>query len=201
MSKQKKQPRLVVLISGRGSNLAAISDAIQTQQLHVQLVGVISNRADAPGLQLARERHHATFCIDETCYPNRDAFEHALLECLQELHADVIALAGFMRVLSATIIEPFRNKIINIHPSLLPKHKGLHTHRRVLECGDRKHGCTTHYVTEALDSGRHIMQEEIEVYSDDTERTLAQRVLAKEHYIYPRTIACVCKEQFDEDKI
>ncbi|MGU9977849.1 MAG: phosphoribosylglycinamide formyltransferase [Candidatus Oxydemutatoraceae bacterium WSBS_2016_MAG_OTU14] len=187
-------PKLVVMLSGRGSNLIAISDAIQNKKLHANLVAVISNRKDAQGLKLAHARGYASFCIDEAEHDNHNSFEQALLAELQILKPDVIALAGFMRILSNTIIKPFQGKIINIHPSLLPKYKGLHTHRRVLEAGEKEHGCTTHFVTEALDGGDIILQARVEVRCDDSEKTLAQRVLVEEHRIYPKTLQWVFQQ-------
>lgn len=195
------KPRLVVLISGRGSNLCAISDAIQTNQLHADLVGVISNRQNAKGLQEAEKRGIPTFCRHQASYKNQQSFENALLGQLKKLKPDVIVLAGFMSILSSQFVAAYRGKIVNIHPSLLPKHKGLHTHRRALAAKDTKHGCTTHFVTEKLDDATAIiMQATVAVKTKDTKETLAQRVLAQEHRLYPKTLELLCRKQIVYDK-
>ena len=178
--------RLVVLISGTGSNLQAILDAIGNNLLKAQMVHVISNRATAAGL----EKAHAAGVI--TSIAETDA---TLNDLLIEIAPDVIALAGFMRILSGNLVNHFSGRILNIHPSLLPKYKGLHTHRRVLASDDTSHGCSVHFVTENLDAGPVIMQSQLPIRKDDTLDTLALRVLKREHIIYPRVLSWYCEDR------
>jgi phosphoribosylglycinamide formyltransferase 1 len=174
----------VVLISGRGSNLQAILEA----KLSLTLRAVISNRAQALGLQIAQRHAIATAVVDHTQFKSREAFDAALAAKIDEYRPDFIALAGFMRVLSEEFVNRYRARLINIHPSLLPAFPGLHTHRRALEAGVKIHGCTVHFVTEQLDCGPIIIQAAVPVLPDDSEQTLAARVLQQEHVIYPRAL-------------
>ena len=178
--------RLVTLISGTGSNLQAILDALRAGSINAEMARVISNRPDAAGLDKARAAGVAT-----TCIPGGDALRRAL----DELAPDVIALAGFMRVLDRGLVQRFSGRIFNIHPALLPKYKGLHTHRRALESGDGAHGCSVHFVTEAVDEGPVVMQARVPVLDGDTPETLAARVLEREHLIYPRVLAWYCDDR------
>lgn len=180
--------RIVVLISGNGSNLQAIIDAIAAQQIAAEVVAVISNKADAYGLQRAQTVGIATRVVSNTDYQAREKYDLALMACIDEFNPDLIVLAGFMRILSNGFVEHYRGRLINIHPSLLPRHKGLHTHRRVLEAGDREHGATVHFVTPELDSGPVILQGKTPIHPADTEQGLAQRVHEIEHQIYPQAI-------------
>ena len=174
---------IAVLISGRGSNLKAILDA----QLPVSIV--ISNRRNAPGLQYAEARGVTTVTIADEDYPSpAEADKHITARLLKE-SPKLIALAGFMRVLGADIVREFAGKMINIHPSLLPNFRGLNTHRRALEAGVAEHGCTVHWVSELVDEGEIIAQSKVPVMQDDTEQTLAARVLKAEHSLYPQVIA------------
>ena len=178
--------RLAVLISGRGSNLQAIIDAVSAGRINAVVARVISDRAGAGGLKKAQVADIPT-SIAET--------DDALRTLLNDVAPDAIALAGFMRTLSPEIIRHFSGKVLNIHPSLLPKHKGLHTHRRVLEDGDEYHGCSAHFATEALDAGPVIMQARIRVTASDSPDTLAARVLRYEHIIYPRVLHWYCDDR------
>ncbi|MGB6977171.1 MAG: phosphoribosylglycinamide formyltransferase [Gammaproteobacteria bacterium] len=178
---------IAVLISGYGSNLQAIIDAIQNG-LPVRIAVVISNRADAYGLQRAQQAHIPTHVINHHDYPEREAYDAALQQCLERYQPRLIVLAGFMRILSTNFVQHFRGRLINIHPSLLPKYPGLNTHRQVLAAGDREHGVSVHFVTEAVDSGPLIAQVRLEVEATDTPDTLQQKIHRLEHRIYPEVI-------------
>jgi phosphoribosylglycinamide formyltransferase-1 len=175
---------LVILISGRGSNMEAILDA----RLPARMAAVISNNPKARGLELARKRGIETAVVDHRGFAERSAFDTALAAEIDRHRPDLVALAGFMRILTPAFIERYRGRIMNIHPSLLPAFPGLDTHRRALEAGVRVHGCTVHFVTAALDNGPIIAQAAVPVLPGDTEERLAARVLAEEHRIYPQAI-------------
>ena len=171
-----KQPlNIGVLISGHGSNLQAIIDAIANNTLDANIVNVISNRTDAPGLLRATRAGIITTTLATTDYPNRDAFDLALADCLATTKADLFVLAGFMHILPATIANAHVGRMINIHPSLLPKYRGLHTHQQVLAAGDQQHGTTVHFVTPSLDAGPIIAQAHFAVDPNDTPTTLKAR--------------------------
>ena len=178
--------RLVTLISGTGSNLQAILEALSAGRINAHMVCVISNRADAVGLDKARAAGVTTRTIED---------DAELQPTLTELRPDVIALAGFMRILDAPLVRSFAGRILNIHPSLLPGYKGLNTHQRVLDNGDREHGCSVHFVTEALDAGPVILQARVPVLAGDNSDTLAARVLRQEHRIYPQVLAWYCDDR------
>ena len=180
---------LVILISGRGSNLQAILDA----RLPVNAAAVISNEAGAGGLAIARSRGIATAVVDHRKFPDRAAFDAALAAAIDRYRPDLVALAGFMRVLTDGFVARYRGRLVNIHPSLLPAFPGLHTHRRALAAGVRIHGCTAHFVTAALDGGPIIVQAAVPVLPGDNEERLAARVLAEEHRIYPQAIRWFCE--------
>jgi len=182
------KPKVVVLISGNGSNLQAIIDAIEAGQLNVEIACVISDKADAYGLQRAEKHQIPTEILTKQTQETREQYDERLITLIQQYQPELIVLAGFMRILSKYFVETFTGKIINIHPSLLPKYPGLHTHQQVLQNGDTEHGCTIHYVTEDVDAGEIIAQAKLTVNSDDTEETLKQRVHALEHQLYPATI-------------
>lgn len=183
-------PRLAVLISGRGRNLQAILAAVRDGRIPATLACVASNRADAAGLELARAAGVPTELVPHGDYPDRDAFDAALARALDRHRVDAIALAGFMRVLGPSFIGRWRQRLFNIHPSLLPRHRGLHTHRRVLEAGDREHGASVHFVTEELDGGPVVIQGRFMVEPQDDEAQLAQRTMEKiELRIYPQALA------------
>jgi phosphoribosylglycinamide formyltransferase-1 len=177
--------RLCVLISGYGANLQALIDAVQGGTLPPTLVGVISNRPDAYGLVRAKEAGIPAVVCDHTAFSTRQAFEEALLEHVQQWKPDYVVLAGFMRVLSPFFISHFPHQMLNIHPALLPKHPGLHTHAAVLRDHDTHHGCSIHVVTDTLDGGPLVAQASLMVHPHDTEDTLSQRVLELETKLYP----------------
>lgn len=176
--------KVVVLISGSGSNLQALIDSLQADS-PAQISAVISNRADAFGLQRAAKAGIATQVLDHKAYADREAFDAALIEAIDAYQADLVILAGFMRILTPGFVTHYTGRLLNIHPSLLPKYKGLHTHQRALEAGDAEHGCSVHFVTEELDGGPLVVQAVVPVMADDTPETLAERVHAAEHQIYP----------------
>lgn len=180
-----EKARLVVLISGSGSNLQAFIDATQNGTLNANICAVISNRADAFGLQRAANAGIANEAIDHRQFDSREAFDAELLARVQRYQPDLILLAGFMRILTPVFVSPLQGRLLNIHPSLLPKYPGLHTHQRALDAGDAEHGVTVHFVTQELDSGAPIIQAKVPVLPDDNAATLSQRVLAQEHHIYP----------------
>lgn len=176
--------RLAVLLSGRGSNFAAIHQAIAANELDARIVSVISNRADAPGVARASEWGYAAHVIDHRRYANRAAHEREVLRVLAEEHPDFIVLAGYMRLLSPSFIGAYRNRIVNIHPSLLPAFPGVDAQAQAVEHGVKVSGCTVHFVDEGLDAGPIIVQRTVEVRSDDTADTLAARILEQEHVAY-----------------
>lgn len=181
--------RLAVLISGRGSNLKAILDAIGTGRLAAQVVLVLSNRPGAGGLDIAAAAGVPAAVIDHRQYPDRHAFEQALVTALDAAQAELLVLAGFMRVLTADFVQRWRGRLINIHPSLLPAFAGLDTHARALAAGATEHGASVHFVTAAVDGGPLIAQIRVPVLAGDTPDTLAARVLPAEHRLYPLVIA------------
>lgn len=180
--------KIAVLISGSGSNLQAILDAISAGRLKAEIRGVLSNRADAYGLVRAQQRHIPTAVITHGDFPDRNAFDAALMQQIDRWQVDVVVLAGFMRILTPTFVQYFDGRLLNIHPSLLPKYKGLHTHRRALEAGDAEHGCSVHFVTAELDGGPVIAQARVPVLPGDTEASLTGRVHEIEHRLYPQVL-------------
>ncbi len=189
-----RRARLVVLISGRGRNLATLIAAVADGRIAADLVAVISNRADAAGLALARDVGVETIVLPHADYPDRIAFDTALAAVLRKLDADIIALAGFMRILGEGLVREFEGRMLNIHPSLLPRHKGLHTHAAVLRDGDAEHGATVHYVTPQLDGGPLVIQGRFTVSVQDDAQQLADRVLEQvEFRIYPQAVAWMAR--------
>lgn len=186
-------PRVTVLISGRGSNLAALIETERRGALGGYITTVISNRADAGGLAIAAANGIATHVVDHREYAERDAFDHALAAVIDGSEPDLIVLAGFMRILGPAFVRRYEGRMINIHPSLLPSYPGLHTHRRALEDGVRIHGCTVHYVTGDVDHGPVIAQGAVAVRDDDDEATLAARVLDVEHRLLPAAVRAFCE--------
>ena len=176
--------QVVVLISGSGSNLQAIIDA----RLPISLRAVISNVAAAGGLTRAARHGVPTHVLEHRKFDGREAFDSALMSLIDNYQPDLLVLAGFMRILTPDFTQHYRGRMMNIHPSLLPKYQGLHTHRRALEAGDKVHGATVHFVTEELDGGPKIIQAKVPVLPGDTEEKLAARVLVEEHRIYPQAI-------------
>ena len=179
---------VVVLLSGTGSNLQALIDSDDVKGSPATIRAVISNRADAYGLQRATDAGIDTRVLDHKAFEGREAFDAALIKIIDQFNPHLVVLAGFMRILSADFVRHYSGRLLNIHPSLLPKYKGLHTHQRALEAGDREHGCSVHFVTEELDGGPLVVQAVIPVESEDTPSSLAQRVHAQEHRIYPLAV-------------
>ncbi len=184
---------IVILISGRGSNMEAILDAA----LPLETRAVISNRPDARGLDTARKRGIAAIALDHKNFPTREAFDAELLATIRHHRPDYIVLAGFMRILTADFIAQYENRIVNIHPSLLPAFTGLNTHQRALDAGVKIHGTTVHFVTPALDHGPIIIQAAVPVLPGDSEATLAARVLRQEHRIYPQALAWLAADRIE----
>lgn len=176
---------IAILISGTGSNLQAFIDAVNSGQLQANISLVISNKPDAAGLQRAADAGIETLCIDHREYEHRETFDAALTNALQKHDIDLVILAGFMRILTPVFIEPYLGRLLNIHPSLLPKYPGLHTHQRALDAGDDEAGVTVHFVTPELDAGPPVIQARVAIGDDDTADTLAARVNVVEHKIYP----------------
>jgi phosphoribosylglycinamide formyltransferase-1 len=183
--------RTAILMSGRGSNMAALIAAARAPDFPAEIALVLSNRGDAPGLALARQAGIATAAVDHKIYAGRDEFEGSMQALLDIHRIELICLAGFMRILSAPFVTRWRGRILNIHPSLLPAFRGLDTHARALAAGARIHGCTVHFVEPELDSGPIIAQARVDVRDDDTPETLGARVLEQEHILYPEALALV----------
>ncbi|ENX33534.1 phosphoribosylglycinamide formyltransferase [Acinetobacter colistiniresistens] len=183
--------RIAVLVSGNGSNLQALIDA----NLSGQIIGVLSNKADAYALQRAENANIATAVISHKDYPNRESFDEAMHQQLLAWQVDLVILAGFMRILTPSFVSNWQGKMLNIHPSLLPVYKGINTHQRVLNTGDRLHGCTVHFVTAELDAGQSIAQSAIQVSVHDNVESLARRVHELEHFIYPQVAEWLCNGQ------
>ena len=179
---------IVILLSGQGSNMDAIVRACATEDWNARIAGVVSNRADAPGLEMARGHGIATAVVEHTAFARRDAFDAALGEVVHAWAPDLLVMAGFMRILTPAFVRRFEGRMVNVHPSLLPAFSGLHTHRRAIEAGCKLTGATVHFVTPEVDHGPIIAQAVVPVLADDTEATLAARVLAREHLLYPRAV-------------
>ena len=179
---------IVVLISGRGSNMEAIVRACAAEGWNARIAAVVSNRPDAAGLAFAQAHGIATAVVDHKAFAVRDEFDAALATVVEGFEPDLVVLAGFMRILSPAFVRRFEGRMVNVHPSLLPSFTGLHTHRRAIEAGCKVAGVTVHFVTPDLDHGPIIAQAVVPVLPDDTEATLAARVLAREHVLYPRAV-------------
>ncbi|WP_269519678.1 phosphoribosylglycinamide formyltransferase [Alteromonas sp. BMJM2] len=177
--------KLCVLISGNGSNLQAIIDAIAAGRLNAVVSGVISNRPNAYGLERATDAGIDAICLDHTEFDDRASYDNALRAQIEAFGADCVVLAGFMRILTPEFVHAFAGKLVNIHPSLLPKYKGLHTHQRAIDNGDAEHGVSVHFVTPELDGGPVIIQSRVPVFEDDVASDLAERVQEQERRIYP----------------
>lgn len=180
--------RVAVLISGRGSNMSALIQAAKTPSYPAQIVGIFSNRAAAPGLEVARAEGIATASLAQSKFDSRLAFENALTAILEDWQIDFICMAGFMRILTPEFTTHWQGKAINIHPSLLPAYKGLDTHARAIADGMSEAGCTVHFVTPDLDDGPAIIQARVPIHPGDTPETLAARVLVQEHRLYPEAL-------------
>lgn len=183
--------RVGVLISGRGSNMQALTAACAAEDFPAEIVIVVANRPEAPGLDFAAKAGLPTSVIDHKTFPSREAFESVLHQTLRDAHADLICNAGFMRLLTSGFVEKWRDKQLNIHASLLPAFKGLHTHERTLKAGAKIAGCTVHFVRTEMDSGPIVAQAAVPVLPNDTHDSLAARVLEAEHKIYPMALRLV----------
>ena len=184
---------IVVLISGSGSNLQAIIDACGRKQINGTLRAVFSNKADAFGLERARLAGIPAHALAQSQFADREAFDRQLMHEIDAYAPDLVVLAGYMRILSPAFVSHYQGRLLNIHPSLLPKYPGLHTHRQVLENGDEEHGTSVHFVTDELDGGPVILQAKVPVFEDDTPDELAARVLTQEHQIYPLVVHWFCQ--------
>lgn len=185
MTRKKK---VAILISGRGSNMSVLIEAAKAADYPAEIVGVLSNRAAAPGLEIAQQHGIATASLAQSKFLSRDMFEDTMTQILESWEVDIVCLAGFMRILGEDFVNRWQGRMINIHPSLLPDYKGLDTHARVLTDGGKVHGCTVHLVTPGLDEGPALLQAEVPVLDGDTPETLSARVLIEEHRIYPQAL-------------
>lgn len=188
MSDHKQPLSLVVLISGHGSNLKAILDAISRGELPAVVTAVISDKPRAPGLEYARQENIDTLALDAADYPDRKDYDRALQGLLDRFEPDLVVLAGFMRILTAAFVHHYQGRLINIHPSLLPELRGIDTHQRAIDKGVKEHGASVHFVTEELDGGPVFVQVRVPVLPDDDAERLAARVLRQEHRLYPQAI-------------
>jgi phosphoribosylglycinamide formyltransferase-1 len=190
---------LVVLISGAGSNLQAIIDRA-ADNLPVDIRAVISSRPEVYGLERAKAAGIETAVLDHKAYADRESYDRALIELIDSYQPGLVVLAGFMRILTPEFVRHYAGRLLNVHPSLLPKYRGRHTHQRALEAGDTNHGATIHFVTEELDGGPLIAQAQVPVFPDDDEERLAERVLQREHQLYPQTIEWFAQERLKLDE-
>lgn len=188
---------IAVLISGGGSNLQSIINHIQENHINASIACVISNEPSAYGLTRAEQANIPTHTIEHNNHATQEEFDAELIKTLAVYNINLIVLAGFMRILSPNFINEYQDKILNIHPSLLPKYTGLHTHARVLKANESKHGCSVHFVTAELDKGPLILQAKVDVKSSDTPDLLAERVLKKEHIIYPLVVKWFCEKRLN----
>ncbi len=184
--------RIVVLISGSGTNLQAIIDACKLEDYPGEVVGVVSNIPTAYGLTRAEEANIKTSVLSHKDFDSRESYDQSLIGVINEYNADIIVLAGFMRILTPEFVQYFQGKLLNIHPSLLPKYQGLNTHQRAIDAGDKEHGVSVHYVTEELDGGPVILQAKVPIFDGDTAEDLASRVHEQEHRIYPLVVKWCC---------
>ena len=185
---------IAILLSGRGSNFLALSDAIEIGRVNARIVLVLSNLNNALGLQHAQERNYKIICVPSKGIPRED-YDRQVVNELKTANTEIVCLAGFMRLLSAWFVQQYPHRILNIHPSLLPSFPGLHAQRQALEWGAKVSGCTVHLVDEKLDHGPIIAQQTVPVHDDDTEETLSARILKKEHEIYPEALTLMCENR------
>lgn len=189
---------IVVLISGSGSNLQAIIDACSSGFIPGKVSAVISNKANAYGLVRANEAGISTQVLSHKSYASRDKYDLALTDAIDQHKPDLVILAGFMRILTPAFVQHFSGRLLNIHPSLLPKYQGLATHQRAIDAGDSEHGCSVHFVTEQLDGGPVILQAKVPVFADDDAQSLAERVHEQEHRIYPLVVRWFCQNRLQQ---
>jgi len=187
--------RIVVLISGGGTNLQAIIDACESVDYPGKVVGVVSNKADAYGLTRAQNANIETVALSHKAFESRESYDQALISNIDQFTPDVIVLAGFMRILTPAFVQHYQGKLLNIHPSLLPKYQGLNTHQRAIDAGDTEHGVSVHFVTAELDGGPVILQAKVPVFDGDTSDDLAERVHEQEHRIYPLVVKWLCEKR------
>lgn len=195
--------RIVVLISGSGTNLQAIIDACESADYPGSVVGVVSNKSDAYGLTRAQNANIETVSLSHKDFESRECYDKALVTKIDQFTPDFIILAGFMRILTPAFVQHYQGQLLNIHPSLLPKYQGLNTHQRAIDAGDKEHGVSVHFVTEELDGGPVILQAKVPVFDGDTSDDLAARVHEQEHRIYPLVIKWLCQKRLSmktEDK-
>lgn len=195
MNSEKTENKIGVLVSGGGTNLQSIIDNIHFSDSNATIECVISNKKNVYALTRAEQASIANHVVQHGDYISRQAFEQALINVLDQYQVNIVVLAGFMRVLESHFIQHYSGRILNIHPSLLPKYSGLHTHQRVLDDGEKNHGCSVHFATAELDGGPVIIQASVPVLENDTEETLAARVLEKEHIIYPLCVKWLCENK------
>jgi phosphoribosylglycinamide formyltransferase 1 len=191
--------RLAILLSGRGSNFIAIHDAIRRSELEADIVAVVSNRPDAPGVELARTRGLHTLALDHKAYKSREEHERAIVDALAPLAVDFVCLAGYMRRLTSFFVSRFEHRIINIHPSLLPSFPGVDAQAQAIRYGVRVSGCTVHFVDEGVDSGPVIVQRVVAVDDSDDEASLAAKILGEEHSAYLEALKLVCSGRYEID--
>ena len=187
--------RIIVLVSGNGSNLQAIINACQNNLINGKIVAVISNKPDVYSLMRAKQANIPSHVINHKEFASREAFDHQLQLQIEQYQPDLIVLAGYMRILTPHFVQHYSGKMLNIHPSLLPKYPGLNTHRRAMEAGDKEHGTTVHFVTDELDGGPIILQAKVPIFDNDEEQDIVERVLAQEHQIYPLVIKWFCDDR------
>lgn len=187
--------RIVVLISGSGSNLQAIMDAIDAGQIDGRIEAVLSNKTEAFGLERARKAGITDIALKHTEFESRAEFDQAMIAKIDQHQPDLIILAGFMRILTAEFVRHYQGRMVNIHPSLLPKYKGLNTHQRAIDAGDTEHGCTVHFVTEELDGGPLAVQGKVSIDQDDNADSLQQKIHKVEHIIYPLAVEWFCADR------
>lgn len=189
---------IVVLISGSGSNLQALLDSCATGFIPGKITGVISNKANAFGLKRAEAAGVATAVLSHKGFDSREEYDQALIAAIEQFKPDLIVLAGFMRILTPEFVQHFSGKLLNIHPSLLPKYQGLATHQRAIDAGDTEHGCSVHFVTEQLDGGPVILQAKVPIFPGDDASVVAERVHAQEHQIYPLVVRWFCQDRLQQ---
>lgn len=187
--------RIIVLVSSNGSNLQAIINACQNNLINGKIVAVISNKPDVYSLMRAKQANIPSHVINHKEFASREAFDHQLQLQIEQYQPDLIVLAGYMRILTPHFVQHYSGKMLNIHPSLLPKYPGLNTHRRAMEAGDKEHGTTVHFVTDELDGGPIILQAKVPIFDNDEEQDIVERVLAQEHQIYPLVIKWFCDDR------
>ena len=189
---------IVVLISGSGSNLQAILDACSAGFIAGKVTAVLSNKAKAYGLERAKKADAKAIVLDHKAYPDRAAYDKELIATIDQHQPDLVVLAGFMRILTPEFVQHYQGRLLNIHPSLLPKYQGLNTHQRAIDAGDTEHGCSVHFVTAELDGGPVILQAKVPVFPGDDADTVAERVHEQEHRIYPLVVRWFCQNRLQQ---